>query len=196
MTRGLTPLVGREQEVSIPGTLGTGQRRSRTGGLTHGGCRHRQVPTGAGAEGPCGKRTPYTRWECRSAEYAQNTALFPLTDLFQRLLQFQAQDTPDEKLRKLEQMLSQYRRPLEESVQLFAPLFSLSLPDNRYPPLTLSSQRQRQKTLETIVAILLNLLNVSRCSSSWKISIGLTRQPWSFSVFWSSKFRRLPLRPC
>ena len=51
-------------------------------------------------------------------------------------------------------------------MQLFAPLFSLSLPDNRYPPLTLSSQRQRQKTLETIVAILLNLLNVSRCSSS------------------------------
>src|SRR5262249_22458999 len=30
-------------------------------------------------------------------------------------------------------------------------------PENRYPPLTLSPQRQRQKTLETIVAILLEL---------------------------------------
>ena len=97
------------------------------------------------------------RWECRSAEYYQNTALFPLTDLFQRLLQFQAEETPDEKLGKLEQTLSQYRLPLEESVPLFAPLLSLPLPEDRYPPLNLSPQRQRQKTLETIVAILLEL---------------------------------------
>ena len=79
------------------------------------------------------------------------------TDLFQRLLQFQAEETPDEKLGKLEQTLSQYRLPLEESVPLFAPLLSLPLPEDRYPPLNLSPQRQRQKTLETIVAILLEL---------------------------------------
>src|SRR5207245_3090721 len=96
-------------------------------------------------------------WECRSAEYYQNTALFPLTDLFQRMLRFHAEDTPDEKLEKLEHALSQYRLPLAESVPLFAPLLSLSLPENHYPPLNLSPQRQRQKTLETIVAILLEL---------------------------------------
>ena len=90
-------------------------------------------------------------------QYSENTALFPLTDLFQRLLRFQAEDTPDEKLGKLEQMLSQYRLPLEESVPLFAPLLALPLPENHYPPLNLSPQRQRQKTLETIVAILLEL---------------------------------------
>jgi hypothetical protein len=70
---------------------------------------------------------PHVRWECRSVEHYQNTALFPLTDLFQRLLQFQAEDTPNEKLAKLEQMLSQYRLPVEESVQLFAPLLSLPI---------------------------------------------------------------------
>ena len=37
---------------------------------------------------------PHVRWECRSVEHYQNTALFPLTDLFQRLLRFQAEDTP------------------------------------------------------------------------------------------------------
>src|SRR5262249_9468176 len=83
--------------------------------------------------------------------------LFPLVDLFQRLLQFQAEDTPNEKLGKLEHALSQYRPPLEESVPLFAPLLALSLPENHYPPLNFSPQRQRQKTLETIVAILLEL---------------------------------------
>ena len=29
---------------------------------------------------------PHTRWECRSLSYYQNTALYPLTDLFQRTL--------------------------------------------------------------------------------------------------------------
>jgi predicted ATPase len=100
---------------------------------------------------------PHVRWECRNAEYAQNTALYPLTDLFQRLLRFQAEDTPNEKLAKLEQILSQYRLPLEESVQLFAPLLSVPLPEDRYPSLNVSPQRQRQKTRETIVAMLLEL---------------------------------------
>src|SRR5207245_1259307 len=100
---------------------------------------------------------PHTRWECRSSEYYQNSAFYPLTDLFQRILQWQQDETLDEKLGKLEQALSQYRLPVEESVPLFAPLLSLSLPEHRYPPLNLSPQRQRQKTLETIIAILLEL---------------------------------------
>jgi len=62
---------------------------------------------------------PHTRWECRSSSYFEYTALFPMTDLFQRLLQFQAADTPDTKCEKLEQALRQYRLPLEESVPLF-----------------------------------------------------------------------------
>src|SRR5262249_85705 len=49
------------------------------------------------------------------------------------------------------------RLPLVARVPLFAPFLALPVPDNRYPPLTLSPQRQRQKTLETIVAILLEL---------------------------------------
>src|SRR5262249_24812457 len=100
---------------------------------------------------------PHVRWECRSAEYSQNTALFPLVELFQRLWQFQTADTPDEKLGKLEHALRQYRLPVHESVPLFAPLFSLPVPEHAYPPLNFSRQRMRQKTLEAIVAILLEL---------------------------------------
>src|SRR5262249_35340700 len=93
----------------------------------------------------------------RSVEYAQNTALFPLIELFQRILRFETHETPDAKLEKLEHALSQYRLPLEESVPLLAPLLSVPLPEHHYPPLTLSPQRQRQKTLDTIVAILQEL---------------------------------------
>ena len=155
--RGLTPLVGRESEVTL---LLERWEQAKAG--------HGQVVLLSG-EGGIGKsrlvqtlkdyiaNEPHVRWECRSSEYYQNTALFPITDLFQRLLRFQAEDTPNEKWAKLEQMLRPYRLPVEESVPLFAPLFSLPLPEDRYPPLNFSPQRQRQKTLESLVAILVEL---------------------------------------
>jgi class 3 adenylate cyclase/energy-coupling factor transporter ATP-binding protein EcfA2 len=156
-TRGLTPLVGRESEVTLlmerweQAKFGQGQVVLLTGDAGIGKSRLVQMLKEHVAD------EPHIRWECRSAEYAQNTALFPLVDLFQRILRFEAHETLDERLEKLEQTLSQYHLPLEESVPLFAPLLSLALPENQYPSLNLSPQRQRQKNLETIVAILLEL---------------------------------------
>jgi predicted ATPase/class 3 adenylate cyclase len=156
--RGLTPLVGREQEVGLLVERWE-QVKARQG--------HVVLLTGDAGIGKSRlvqmlkehiAQEPHIRWECRSAEYAQNTALFPLVDLFQRILRFEAHETPDEKLGKLEHALSPYRLPLGETVPLLAPLLSLSLSEDRYPLLKLwSPQRQRQKTLETIVAILLEL---------------------------------------
>jgi predicted ATPase len=152
--RGLTPLVGRESEVTLlqerweQAKSGQGHVVLLTGDAGIGKSRLVQMLKEHVAN------QPHTCWECRSLSYFENTALFPLTELIQRLLRFQAEETPDAKLEKLEQMLSQNRLPLEESVPLFAPLLSLSLPEHHYPPLNLSPQRQRQKTLETIVAIL------------------------------------------
>jgi len=156
-TRGLTPLVGREQEVGLlleqweQVKAGHGQVVLLTGDAGIGKSRLVQVLKDHVAH------EPHTRWECRSAEYAQNTALFPLSDLFQRIWHFDTPEIPHAKWEKLEHALSQYRLPLEEAVQLLAPLLSLSLPENHYPPLHLSPQRQRQKTLEAIIAILLEL---------------------------------------
>jgi predicted ATPase len=100
---------------------------------------------------------PHVRWECRSSPYYQNSALYPLTDFFQRVLQSQPDDSPEQRLTKLEQQLIQYRVPLSETMPLFASLLSLPVPNDRYPPLHLSPQRQRQKTLENMAAILLEL---------------------------------------
>jgi len=155
--RGLTPLVGREQEVGLllerwaQVNAGHGQVILLTGDAGIGKSRLVQMLQESVAS------EPHVRWECRSAEYYQNTALFPLVDLFQRLWRFEAQETPDAKLEKLAHALSQYRLPLEESVPLFAPLLSLPLPEHHYPPLHLSPQRMRQRTLEAIVTILLEL---------------------------------------
>src|SRR5207249_1612334 len=155
--RGLTPLVGRESEVTLllerweQVKSGQGHVVLLTGDAGIGKSRLVQMLKEHIAQ------ELHTRWECRSAEYSQNTALFPLANLFQRILRFDAHETPDAKLEKLEHALRQYRLPLAESVPLFALLLSLSLPENHSPPLHLSPQRQRQKTLETIVAILLEL---------------------------------------
>jgi class 3 adenylate cyclase len=154
-TRGLTPLVGREQEVGLlverweQSKAGQGYVVLLTGDAGIGKSRLVHMLKEHVAN------EPHTCWECRSTQYNQNTALYPLTDLFQRVLQWQQHETPDEKLGKLEQTLSQYRLPLEETVPLFAPLLAVPLPDNRYSLPQLSPQRQRQKTLETIVAVLL-----------------------------------------
>jgi TOMM system kinase/cyclase fusion protein len=156
-TRGLTPLVGRESEVTLllerwaQAKSGQGQVVLLTGEGGIGKSRLVQMLKDHVAN------EPHIRWECRSAEYAQNSALFPLVELFQRILRFDTQETPDAKLEKLAQALSQYRLPLAETVPLFAPLLALPLPEDRYAPLALSPQRQRQKTLETIAAILLEL---------------------------------------
>jgi class 3 adenylate cyclase/predicted ATPase len=155
--RGLTPLVGRESEVTLllerwaQVKDGHGQVVLLSGDAGIGKSRLVQMLKDHVAN------EPHMRWECRSLEYYQNTALFPLTDLFQRLLRFQPEETPDEKFGKLEHALSQYRPPLEESVQLFASLLSVPVPEHHYPQLNLSPQRQRQKTLEALVAILLEL---------------------------------------
>ena len=53
--------------------------------------------------------------------------------------------------------LSQYRLDLAEAVPLLAALLALPLPDDRYAPLTLSPQRQRQKILDTLLAMVVAL---------------------------------------
>src|SRR5262249_11593179 len=107
--RGLTPLVGRELEVTLlldrwaQAKSGQGQVVLLTGDAGIGKSRLVQVLKEHLAN------EPHTRWECRSLPYYQNTALYPVTDLFQRTLQWQPDETPDETLDKLEQTLRPYR---------------------------------------------------------------------------------------
>ena len=73
------------------------------------------------------------------------------------MLAWRQDDTPDDRLRKLEEALRPPPLPLAEVVPLLAALLSLPLPAERYPPLTLTPQRQKQKTLEALLTWLLAL---------------------------------------
>ena len=63
--------------------------------------------------------------ECRCSPYYQHSAWYPVMELLQRVFQWQQDEAPDEKWRKLETVLAQYDLPLDETVPLFAALLSL-----------------------------------------------------------------------
>src|SRR5262249_45822661 len=94
---------------------------------------------------------------CQCSPYHQNTALYPMIELLERAaLRFEREETPQQKLHKLEGFLVQYGRPLAETVPLFATLLSLPLTAD-YAPVTMSPERQKQQTLQALLTILLRI---------------------------------------
>jgi TOMM system kinase/cyclase fusion protein len=155
---GLTPLVGREQEVGLllerwaQVTEGLGQVVLLSGEAGIGKSRLVQVLTEQVATEPQAWLIP-----CQCSPYHQNTALYPLIDLLERVtLRLEREESPEQKLRKLEGLVVQYGLPLAEAVPLFATLLSLPLSAD-YPPLTTSPEQQKQKTLHALLTILLRI---------------------------------------
>ena len=95
-------------------------------------------------------------WECRSSPYHQDSALYPLIDLFERALEFDRDDAPPERVAKIEAGLARYGLARPETVSLWAAFLSVEVPD-QHPPSNLTPQRQKEKTFEAIVALLLAL---------------------------------------
>src|SRR4030095_15643679 len=89
--------------------------------------------------------------EFRCSPYHQNSALYPIIEHLQRLLQFTPTDTAESKLSKLQQLLAQYHFPQAETLPLLAALLSVPLPAGT-PPLSGTPQKQKQRTLEALVA--------------------------------------------
>ena len=154
----LTPLVGRESEVTLLQERwaqvkdGLGQVVLLSGEAGIGKSRLVQVLKEHVAAGPQAWLTP-----CQCSPYHQNTALYPLIDLLERVaLRFDREESPEQKLRKLEGFLVQYGLPLAEAVPLFAALLSLPLAAD-YAPLTMSPEQQKQKTLQALLTIMLRI---------------------------------------
>jgi predicted ATPase len=100
-------------------------------------------------------REGYARLTLRCSPYHTNSALYPVIEHLQQVLQFERTDLPETKLAKLEQGLQTCRLPHEEVVSLFGALLAVPLPAERYPARSLSPQQQRQQTQDALVAWLL-----------------------------------------
>jgi class 3 adenylate cyclase len=156
-SRGLTPLVGREQELGLLLECwrqvheGMGQVVLLSGEAGLGKSRLVQVLKDQAGH------APYTLLECHSAPYCQHTALYPVLELWPRLLHWHADDSSEAKIATLEHTLSQYRLSVQDTLPLLSAWLSLPLPKGRYTALQLTPQQQRQKTLELLRAMVLTL---------------------------------------
>ncbi|MCW5748471.1 MAG: AAA family ATPase [Alphaproteobacteria bacterium] len=95
------------------------------------------------------------RISIRCSQYHTNTALYPVVEHFKRAAGWEPEDAPETRLGKLEQLLSRYSWPLEDSVPLMATLMSLAVPEDRYPALLLTPQQLKQQTSDLLVALTL-----------------------------------------
>jgi class 3 adenylate cyclase/predicted ATPase len=155
---GLTPLVGREQEVGLLLECweqvkdGLGQVVLLSGEAGIGKSRLVRVLKDQVATEPQAWLTP-----CQCSPYHQNSTLYPWIELLERVaLRFEREEAPQQKLSKLEGLLVQYGLSLAEAVPLFATLLSLPL-TAEYAPLTLAPEQQKQQTLQALLTILLRI---------------------------------------
>ncbi|HYN20485.1 MAG TPA: AAA family ATPase, partial [Thermoanaerobaculia bacterium] len=94
--------------------------------------------------------------ELRGSPYHRNSVLYPVIDLLRRWMDPARDSGAKDPLSLLEAALLGYDLPLPETVQLFAALLSIPLGD-RYEPLSLSPEGQRKRTLEAVLAIVLEM---------------------------------------
>src|SRR5499427_4661178 len=94
---------------------------------------------------------PHTRLRSFCSPHHQDSALYPTITRLERAAGFRREDTAEQRLDKLEQMLGQATNDLADAVALLAALLSIPTGD-RYSPLDLSPQKQKEKTLDALLA--------------------------------------------
>jgi len=153
---GFTPMVGRENELQSLISLweqakeGNGQVVLLSGEAGIGKSRLLHKLKEQAAQEPGTWLTP-----CQCLSYYQNSSLYPIIDLLERLvLGFEREDSPQQKLSKLEGWLVQYGFSLPEITPLFASLLSIPLSES-YPSLNLTPEQIKHKTFQTLLTVLL-----------------------------------------
>jgi predicted ATPase len=149
-TRGLTPFVGREDELRLLMSRweraldGEGQVALIIGEAGIGKSRllqrfHEQIGG-----------TPHTWIEAHAGAFFQNTPFYPVTELLQQLLGVNGDTSAEEQLAQLEPRLELAGLNPAETIPLIAPLLNLPLSD-KYPRLPLSPEQRRRRLLATLV---------------------------------------------
>ena len=93
---------------------------------------------------------PHTRLRYQCSPYHTNSALHPFIAQLERAAGFKADDTPEQRLDKLEAVLAMGASRVQAVAPLFAALLSIPFGE-RYPPLALSPTQQRRQTLAALL---------------------------------------------
>ena len=157
--RGLTPFVGREDELRLlmnrwESTLnGEGQVALIIGEAGIGKSRlvqrfHEQIA-----------QTTHTWIEAGAGAFFQNTPFYPVADMLKQALAWRGNESAEEQLALLESALELAGLEPAEAIPLLAPLLDLPLPA-KYPPSSLPAEQQRRRLLATLVEWVLGAARV------------------------------------
>lgn len=155
-TGALSPLVGREEELELlerrweRAKTGSGQVVVLAGEAGIGKSRLIE----ALRDGLAGDAHVHISYYC--SPHHQDNALYPVIEQLERAAGHAREDSPALKLEKLEALLAQAGGNLSRDVPLIASLLSIPT-EGRYPPLDLTPQRQKEKTLEVLDEQLIGL---------------------------------------
>jgi predicted ATPase len=94
---------------------------------------------------------PHTRLRYFCSPHHQDSALYPSIAQLERAAGLRREDTDEQRLAKLESVLSQGTKDLSEAVALLADLLSVPTGD-RYSPLDLTPQKRKERTLQVQLA--------------------------------------------
>jgi class 3 adenylate cyclase/predicted ATPase len=155
MRTGLTPLVGREEELRLladrwrDAAAGAGQLVLVTGEAGIGKSRLAQeLKERVGEEASV--------LECHGSPYHQHTALFPFTDLLQRIWRLRPRLTVEERRANLAQALAAHVGEPDEALALLAPVLGVPVSEEQTRR-ALSPQLARRKIHDALVEILLSM---------------------------------------
>jgi class 3 adenylate cyclase len=99
---------------------------------------------------------PHTRMRFFCSPHHQDSALYPAITQLERAAGFRRDDSAEQRLDKLEAVLSQGTDDLREAGSLIAHLLAIPTGD-RYPALNLTPQKRKEKTLATLISHVENL---------------------------------------
>ncbi|HWN66370.1 MAG TPA: AAA family ATPase, partial [Haliangium sp.] len=94
--------------------------------------------------------------ECRCMADAQNSVLRPFVELLERRLGYHMELSPEDKGRRLDELLVQYGLDSAEGMPLLAPLLGVPL-ERRYAPLDALPHRRRELTLRALTSLLVEM---------------------------------------
>lgn len=94
--------------------------------------------------------------ELRCSPYHHNSSFYPVIDFLERIvLRYERDETPQEKLTKIEGFALQNGQDVSEAVPLLASLLSVPLAAP-YSALAITPQRQKQRIIELLVTVMLH----------------------------------------